>query len=159
MAEAIALPPLYGPVRRTTRAPRLVLRGVPVLEGNDLVQRRSAGTLRVVLPIAEVELVPRRPERLGLRVRNHDEAWIEVELLRLGSTVGSGRSRTPAELDALAGALRDRHEQVRDALRAQALSLRAHGAVPAHSALASSVGKAGTAVGSFFSALGDLTPD
>lgn len=141
---ALALPPLRSAWRSAVAAPGRVASGVPVLEGTVLSQRRGLGVRRVDLAAATaVEVLPRRPRRLAVRVAAGGSA-VEVDLLRIDSI--PGHTRTPAELEALAAALEGPAAPVAEALRRQAAFLSGDLPEPYLSPLAGFVGKAGSVV-------------
>jgi hypothetical protein len=137
----IELPRLRARWRRPFAAVAWPVHGRPVLLDGELRQRRWFRFHRVVLATADVAVQPRRPRRLVLRVSSGARV-VEADLLRLTDT--GGWSRTPGELEALAGDLDAVAAPLAGALRQQAAFLRGDVPYLSFSPLAPYVGRDGT---------------
>jgi len=152
-SPSLRLPRLLGPVQRVVRVSTLLYRGVPRLEEYDLVQRRGFLVRRVHLRMAAFDVLPGRPGRV-LLAAEHGRTVVQVELLRVWDT--GGRSRTPAELDALAAAVGPTRAALLSALQLQATHLRSSFGPPERSPLAAYAGQSGTVLSEIADTIGGL---
>lgn len=152
-SPSLRLPRLLGPVQRVLRVSTLLYRGVPRLEVHDLVQRRGFLVRRVHLRTAALDVLPGRPGRV-LLAAEHGRTVVQVELLRVWDT--GGRSRTPAELDALAAAVGPARAALLSALQLQATHLRSSFGPPELSPLAAYAGQSGTVLSEIADTIGGL---
>ncbi len=152
MTAELELPALLGPVQKLLRAGGAVHHGRPVLRDGTLRQRRGVFVRDVDLRDAVVELVPRRPGTLLLCASAPGK--VEVELLRVRDM--GGRSRTPAELEALADALGEDAAPIAKALFLPAAYTGRNFSLPNYSPLAPYAGKPGTLLGDIGDVIGSL---